>query len=125
MTVEFFLLLVILGGLVYRVTYFILVDSLIEEPRKKVLAKLTGGGDPDRDDWPLHMRTTTGWRLKLTELLTCPYCMSIWVGAVATAITWPTIIPQPDGGWFVWLLVTWLAMSTIALVFWAVIEGHD
>lgn len=119
------ILCLLLSFAVYRVTYFLLVDSLIEEPRKALIRRLTEGGDPDRADWPLFLESTKGWRKKATQLATCPYCMSVWVAAAAMFICWPTIIPHPDGNWLVWWLLTWMVIATGGLVFWAIIEGHD
>jgi len=46
---------------VWRIVRFIQRDSLIEEPREAVINR-----------WG---------HLKITELLTCPWCLSIWVAA--------------------------------------------
>ena len=56
-------------------------------------------------------RAIAGWRMKLYELLDCHYCMSVYVGAGAVALTdWQTSVPLP-----VW---AWLCASAGAVVIW-------
>lgn len=95
--------LLVLGAVTYRVTRFIIRDTLIDGLRWKVRTKLLNG-DPSLV------------RQKLMELLSCPYCLGIWVSAGAVGITLAfDDLPQP-----VW---SWLAVAAIALAFWRYIEA--
>lgn len=102
----------ILGiGVVWRVTRFILLDSLIHGYRKKLLGWLDQPrpGHPWRDYW-----ADKAW-----QLATCPWCMSIWVSAGFIVITnvWLWDIPAP-----VWM---WLAVAAFALVPYNYLDGDD
>lgn len=101
--VQVILLSVILGAVTYRVTRFIILDTLINEQRRWVKFKLIGDGSPG----PV--------RVKLLDLLSCPYCLSVWIALGAVALTMPFAdVPMP-----VW---TWLATCTASLAFWRYIE---
>ena len=64
-------LLVLMSLAIYRVTRFIVADSLIAEPRARVLHALARNSSR-RSPWgPLDG--------KLHDLLACPYCVSVWV----------------------------------------------
>jgi FtsH-binding integral membrane protein len=101
---SYLLLLIVLSAVTYRVGRFLILDTLIDEPRNRVLS------------W-LEMRPTRFWS-KVHDLLGCPFCITIWIAAGAVAITdiWFASVPMP-----VW---TWLAVATGALVFWAVIDSE-
>lgn len=63
-----------------RITLFIVEDELFAEPRAWVLNRLT----PDDDEGePLPV---AWWRRKLAYLLTCIWCVPVWVAAL---LTWP------------------------------------
>lgn len=93
------ILLVVLALACYRVTRFIIDDTLIDRQR----------------DWVF--RRTAG-HPKIHELLDCPYCVSIWVAAgMVAGADLVTSVPLP--------LLTWLATSGGALVAWKFIEVED
>lgn len=97
-------LIVGLSLVVYRVTRFIMFDTLIEMQRKWFLAVVVVGKQPG----PV--------RIKLHDLFTCFFCLSVWVAAATVAITDAvTSVPMP-----VW---TWLAVAGAALIPWRFIEG--
>lgn len=97
------MLLILLSLVVYRVTRFVLRDTLIETQRDWVYGKLL---DPPKP-----------WSDKLFELLSCPYCLSIWFAAAAVVgADQYTSVPLP------W--ATWLAVAAGAMVAWRYIE-HD
>lgn len=84
----------------YRVTRFLIADSLIDEPRVAVLRWFAAGG-------PL--------RHKLYELATCPYCLSVWTGTAIFLLTWAaTPIELP-------LLVLAAAWGA-TMVVWRIVE---
>lgn len=104
-------LVVVLSFVTWRVTRFVLDDSLFREQRNWLLAKILRV--PSRDRSYMSMKAEaeeqSWWRTKLFDLFTCPYCFSVWVAAGAVALTdWQTSVPFP-----VW---TWLAASTGALM---------
>lgn len=65
--------LILLSLVVYRVTRFIILDTLIQHQRIVFLNKLQG-------------KKPSAFRNKIAELFTCPYCMSIWVAAASVAV---------------------------------------
>jgi hypothetical protein len=73
---------------VARIARFIAVDTLIDRPRQKFQARFEGS---------------------LVELVTCPWCLSVWFAAAATVLT----CAATTRGW--WLLtaiglgIAWLA----------------
>lgn len=88
----------IAGLVVYRITHFIIEDTLIEGTRKKV------------KDW-CHEKFQTldkKWKSNVLQfffkLLTCPYCVSVWLAFAP----WPFIV-----GWDWWLLWGWLATAGV------------
>jgi hypothetical protein len=102
---SFIVLLIVLSAVSYRVSRFLLLDSLIDETRNSVLEWLE-----------MHPNRFT---LKLLELLGCPYCVTIWVSAATVGVTALFVedpIPMP-----VW---TWLATATGSLVFWRWIDSE-
>lgn len=103
--------LVLIGALVtWRVTRFIVADDLIEGTRKKVLDFL----GPQR---PLHPWRDF-WCGKAYTLLTCPWCVSIYVSAGYLALSrWLVVdsIPVP-----VW---TWLAIGALSIIPYQFTDG--
>lgn len=91
---------------VARVTRLVNVDRITEAPRDWLLARLwlrAAGGDPE------FART---WRLDedadkplLVYLVTCPWCVSIYVAAVAAPIA------------YLWGDTPWLFVPALALAF--------
>lgn len=100
---SYVLLLVVLSAVTYRVGRFIVLDTLIDSPRNKVI------------DWLLGRKKN--WSLKLAELIGCPYCITVWVAAGAVALT-ALFQPIPYPVW------TWLTVATGSLVFWAIIDSE-
>lgn len=97
-------LLIGFGLVIYRVCRFLILDTLIEEPRKRVHRWLV-----DRPGRAMKLRE------KLQELLECPFCMGIWVSAATVAVADAfTSVPLP--------VYTWLATASIALLAWRIIE---
>lgn len=98
--------LVVLSLGAYRVTRFIVDDGLWKAQREWLLRRILRKWQVDFDGEvvPDPQAEADGliaaWRLKLHELLTCPYCMSVWVsaGMVAVAsVTWS--VPAPFWTW--------------------------
>lgn len=103
---SYIVLLIVLSLMVYRVSRFIVLDTLIDGTRSKV------------EDWLMAHRSKLLFR-KLYELMGCPYCVTIWValGAVLVSYFFVDSIPLP--------LYTWLAVSSGALVCWAIIDSDE
>lgn len=103
---------IILSYVTYRVTRFCQKDSLLEEPRSRFFQKLLGPPQAmsfDISSGPPQFKPTAWWRIKIYELLTCPYCWSVWVAAGAVIISDQFIsIPLPV---FFWVAVAGGAMS--------------
>lgn len=108
-------LILITSLVAYRVTRFLLRDSLIDGPRKWLYEKLLR---PYRTNLAAPGQR---WRDKVYELLDCPYCTSVWVAAatVAAVDAHGVSVPMP--------LFAWLATASGAMVVWRVVErsGDD
>lgn len=100
----YIVLLVVLSAVTYRVSRFIVLDTLIDAPRNWVLSWLE-----------MHPNMFTN---KLLELLGCPWCITIWVAAGAVAIQDQLIDGMPVPIW------AWLAVATGSLVFWGIIDNE-
>lgn len=95
------LTLLLLSLVTYRITRFLIDDTLIDNQRIWVHQLLVG--------------KSSKFRYKLYELVTCKFCLSIWVAAVVTACTDAVgSVPMP-----VWM---WLGSAAGALVVWQVAE---
>lgn len=73
----------------YRITRFAILDTLIDEPRDAVHSWLLRVDDDG--DIPM-------WRFKLQDLLSCPYCLSVWVAAAVVAF-WSLVVRDEWLGW--------------------------
>lgn len=94
---------------VWRVTRFLLRDSLIDGTRFKV-------------EHYFGSRSNRTSMRKMSELVTCPWCVSVWVAAVLTAV-WR--LTEGDGiGWF-WTAIVWLAAAAGAMACWATWEDDE
>jgi hypothetical protein len=102
MSVSDLILLVVLSAVSYRVGRFIALDTLIDNPRARLLLWLGDRGAACR---------------KIAELIGCAYCVTIWTSAGAVAITTLFV----DVRFPVWV---WLASATGALVFWSIIDSE-
>lgn len=98
--------LVFMSLATWRVTRFWLKDSLIENARMNL------------EGW-LSKNVTKRRHRKLLELITCPWCISVWVSAGLTALwRWQ----EGDGyGWFV-VMILWLATAAGAMAWWRTME---
>ncbi len=98
------LLVFLLGTFtVYRVTRFLLEDTLIEEPRHVL------------HHWLLR-RNQHLWARKGFELTSCTYCASIWIsgGFVLSMLWWGPGLSLP--------LFWWPALSGSSVVIWKYVE---
>lgn len=102
---------VILAFAVYRITRFLIHDTLIEKQRLWVYRKIAkavpaeGGG----------YRIPEG-RTKLLELLQCPWCLSIWIAAgTVFAASRRRSIPLP--------VIYFPALGGAAVYIWDHIDG--
>ncbi len=94
-------IIAVLSLATYRITRFAILDSLVEEPRTAVLRWLTSKPGVVRG--------------KAHDLLTCPYCLSVWVAAALTASVASLIdTPLP--------LLVWLAASGGTMTVWRFVE---
>ena len=77
--------LVVCSLIVYRVTRFFVSDSLIDVQRKWVFDHLMGTTDKRRLK-AKAARQPGDPRVKLYELLSCPYCFSVHVAWMTTLV---------------------------------------
>lgn len=102
----FLVLLVAMSAASYRVGRFVVLDSLWEGWRDRLLGWLTTG------------RKMRVWKLKLSELLTCPFCVTGWT-SLAVVIGVDIFHHLPLIG------VQWLAVWVGALLFWGLIDSDE
>ena len=102
---SYIILLLVMSAVTYRVSRFIVLDTLIDEARNWVLS------------W-LEMRPNP-LTVKLIDLLGCPYCITIWVSAATVAATAAVGYDLPVPIW------TWLAVATGSLILWGLIDQEE
>ena len=87
--------LLVLAIAVYRATRFVTADTLTDSLREhlrdrthRTMTRATGSGAETR----VEERTDRFVSLWLWKLIGCPWCISIWIGALAIAcvLTWQT-----------------------------------
>ena len=114
----------ILSAVVYRVSRFILLDSIWDDTRDRLMNWLTTGVGIEGERRPIDNRTEPEqWRQlnfvkrKAAELMGCPWCVTVWIAAAVVLLTWACSddLPMP---WFYWP-----ALSAGGLVYWAVIDS--
>lgn len=103
--IDLLILIIILSAVVYRVSRFIVLDTMIDGTRHKVLGYLEAK--------PKLLPQ------KLAELLGCPFCVTVWISAGA-CLAWRIFIASFAAPVFVWL-----AVAAGALIYWAVIDSED
>lgn len=97
-------LVIVLGLVNYRISRFIVLDTIIEGWRDVFHSWLLS-----KPRW---------WRVKLQYLLGCPFCVGIYVAGMLTWITdYYTSVPLP--GW------TMLGSTAVALVVWEYIDSEE
>ncbi len=96
--------LILLPFAVYRITRFFIMDTVIDGTRDKIHNWLLRPNDDQ--EVPLL-------RFKAHELLSCPYCLSVWVAA-ACVVFWSLVIADQWIGWS--FLIFWPAVAGAALV---------
>ena len=105
---------VVLSAVTYRVGRFLLLDSLIDELRDKLYLRLTVGGTEVGSP-------VAAWRMKLIDLMTCSYCITIWIAA-AVVVFWSLVV---RGEWIGWeFLLVWPAVAAGSLVWWTYIDSE-
>ena len=102
---SYLVLVIILSAVVYRVSRFIILDSLVD-------------GTRDRFADFLERHPGLFWT-KIGELMRCPYCITIWVAAGAVWAQHVFVSPIPVPIW------TWLAVATGSVVFWGIIDSEE
>jgi hypothetical protein len=118
-------LVYLLGQVTYRVTRFVILDSLIERWRERFYEwTLSPLNETERscvidvhEDWPL--RKLPWWRRKLYQLFSCPFCISVWVAGGAVALTIWLVDGVPMPAW------VWLGASAHGLEVYTRIDAED
>lgn len=96
----------------FRVTYFLVSDQLIQEPR----AKMTNWLETRKENKTGKV-THVEWQSKLAYLVTCPWCMSVWIGAAFTLVTHVFYdVPVP--------VLTWLTSSAVTGMLATLVEDE-
>jgi len=94
-------LLVVISLLVYRVNRLIIRDTIFDKPRAAFI------------NWALPRRGGSA----VVDLITCPFCLGVWVSAVATAVaSHITTVPLP--------MFVWLASAAGSMIAWRIIEDE-
>lgn len=100
------LILAMMCAAAYRVGRFISLDSLWEGTRDKLYGWLTTG------------KKLSVWKLKVHELLTCPFCITGWT---ALAVTIGVDLAHHLELIFLWWMATWVG----ALLLWGLIDSDE
>lgn len=113
------LLLLVLCAACYRATRLLMVDT-IAEPLRAVLARWESDGLAalDKHKSPSLRSKVGAW---LTEMLSCAWCTSWWLGLIA-ALAWWAAAGTPDPVlWLPAVALTCSAFSGVASLFvgWA------
>lgn len=106
MSDPFLLMLMVLTT--FRVTWLITRDSipLVRLPREWLLEKAVENRIEDAsyetvdDTAGEYVRTYRGYWYHLADLVTCPWCVSVWVAGVVTLVT---VLVSPAGLSMPWL----------------------
>lgn len=100
------ILIVIMSLVAYRVTHFLIEDTLIDTPRTWLLTLLIAG------------EKESAWREKLAELLQCYWCLGMWISAL-TVMMFDQFISVP----LPWLTMLAVAQGTMLVsVLFAIVE---
>lgn len=102
------IVLVVTSLTAWRVAWFIQRDSLIDATRDRA------------SHWLRAEPSLT--RMKIHELLTCPFCLTIWTAALSVGL-WPVVTGDPWWGWA--FIYVWLAVAALAVLWWRMIAGDD
>lgn len=78
--------LALIVGATIRATRLLQIDTILDRPRTALIARLERAG-----------------RARLVELARCPWCLSVWVGALVA------------GSWLQWGHTRWWAAAGAAL----------
>lgn len=100
---------VVLSAATYRIGRFLLLDDLIAGPRDWLFGRLS---DTEK---------LTSLRLKVTELLMCAYCITVWIAA-AVVVFWSLVIHDEWIGWE--FVLVWPAVATGSLLPWTYIDSE-
>ena len=96
-------LVVVLSLVCYRITRFIVKDTIIDGFRIWLHTVILG-------------RKPALWREKLGELISCPFCISVWIAAALAVVAdyFVPSVPLP--------VFQWLAVAAGTLVIWRIVE---
>ena len=97
-------LAVLMSAASYRIARFIQLDTMINRPRDLFHGWIAN-----------HPNRVTIW---LQDMLTCPWCLTVWTSAAVTAAV-AIFHPIPLD------VLYWLGTCTGALVFWRVLDADD
>jgi hypothetical protein len=93
---------VLIGAVAYRVGRFIVLDTMFEGTRDRLVGVL-------------EARSHKLFFEKALELVRCPYCITVWTsGAVCATVYSVSTLPFP--------VLVWGVSSAVALVFWRVVD---
>lgn len=110
--------IIILGAVVYRITRFTQLDSLLEEAIGSLITKR------DVADSEILGVDESFQHLLYRKLLvgaTCAFCVSVWIAAMIVAY----LLAFTDYSWSAWVPIDWLAVSTVGMVFYRYIDPPE
>jgi hypothetical protein len=94
----------------YRIGRFAILDDLIAGQRDRLYNALN---EPEK---------LTAFRLKLTELMFCSACLTVWIAAAVT-VFWSLAVQREWAGWS--FLLTWPAVAGGSLIPWAYVDSEE
>ncbi len=102
---SYLLVIAIMSAVTYRISRFIVLDTLIEGVRDKLV------------DW-LERHPRFFWT-KFKELIGCPYCVTIWISAV---VVWAQNVFVAPVELPIW---AWLSVATGSVMIWSFVDSEE
>jgi hypothetical protein len=116
----YFFLFLLLSLVTYRVGRFVVLDDLISGLRNSLLTWLERPGKEREKPppWSTLRDAPPLWRHKVSQLLGCPFCVTVWVAGGAVAVTHFLVDPLPVPVWW------WLGVAGAAVLPWAITDSE-
>ena len=121
--------LILAALFVYRLTRLVVSDTITEPLRNRLLARWPSDDTEFTDEWVEGEPPTTRYGAPVAwldpvwiplephwfgQLITCPWCASIWVGALVTVGLWA--VDAATLGWWGWVMLPFVFSAITGLL---------